>query len=456
MSSSVLVVDDDASIRESLRLFLERFGCTVTEAGSAEEALEQLSDAAPDLVISDLIMPGMSGFDLLESVKVSHPWLPFVIVTVCDEMEYTIEAIRRGAFDFLEKPLDLEKLRSIVEAASPGPYSRDSVQLQHSGEKLRRADENGPHIVGNAPLMRALYKQIGQLSDTRISVLIQGESGTGKELVARVIHESGVTHGLPFVAVNCSVLAEGLLESELFGHVKGAFTSAIRGKRGKFTLAGEGTIFLDEIGDISPSFQAKLLRVLQEHEFEQVGGEETLPMRARVIAATNRDVRRLVRDGVFREDLYYRLNVARIDVPPLRERLVDLPQLVLHFLSKIESELHRGVYKVSYETIEQLGQHSWPGNIRELENVLTKSVLSSKGSVLELVPDFQQGTTELGEGDGDMPGDAQLLSLVELEKRHIIRVLTSLRWDKTRTCAVLGISRPTLNSKIRAYGIERE
>ncbi|MGE5499934.1 MAG: sigma-54 interaction domain-containing protein, partial [Syntrophothermus sp.] len=282
-------------------------------------------------------------------------------------------------------------------------------------------------------------------------VIIQGESGTGKELIAKIIHYSGITKEHPFVAVNCSALTETLLESELFGHVKGAFTGAIRDKKGKFELAGEGTIFLDEISEISPSIQVKLLRVLQEKEFERVGGETSIPLKARVVAATNRDLYELVRSGHFREDLFYRLNVFRIDIPPLRERKEDIPLLAVHFLSKINRELHKQVCKIPYDAMEKLMNYEWVGNVRELENTLLQAVVLSKSDVLEKENILiRNNTGEKSSGFCD-----EMISLDEVMKKHIKYVLDGVKWEKQKACRVLGITEPTLRSKIRSYNLAR-
>ncbi|MBL0176724.1 MAG: sigma-54-dependent Fis family transcriptional regulator [Ignavibacteria bacterium] len=312
MTGKVLVVDDDQSIRQSIELFLVRAGLDARAAHDGFHALEIMKGWNPDLCIVDVKMPGMTGLELLDTLKAAHPSLPVIIITAYDEMEYTIEAIRRGAYDFLEKPIDIDRLKVVVGSAL------EQQQLSRRTNAMQAAPETGNGgitIIGSTPPMKQIFKHIGQVSNSRITVLLQGDSGTGKELIARVVHESGVTRGLPFVAVNCTVLAEGLIESELFGHVKGSFTSADREKKGKFELAGDGTIFLDEIADVSPAFQAAAARAAGARV--RTGGRGAQPAAlARVIAATNKDLWRLVRDGAFREDLYYRLSVFRIDVPP--------------------------------------------------------------------------------------------------------------------------------------------
>jgi transcriptional regulator with PAS, ATPase and Fis domain len=291
-----------------------------------------------------------------------------------------------------------------------------------------------------------------KISANRVNVLIQGESGTGKELITKIIHYTGVTKRHPFIAVNCTALSENLLESELFGHVKGAFTGAIRDKKGKFELAGEGTIFLDEISEISFNLQVKLLRVLQEREFEKVGGEATIPLKARVVTASNRVLEDLVQEGNFRDDLYYRLKVFTIEVPPLRERRDDIPSLVVHFIKKINKELHKNVWKIPYEVMELLQRHEWVGNVRELENTLLQAVVLAKGDVLEkeylLLNNYRHQRND--------NSDPSRLSLSEIEKKHIKLVLDSVDWDKPQASKILGIAKTTLYKKIETYGLKTE
>ena len=308
-------------------------------------------------------------------------------------------------------------------------------------------------LIGNSPAIYDLYKKIGKVSSNRVSVLIQGESGTGKELAARIIHNSGITKNKPFIPVNCSALTETLLESELFGHVKGSFTDATRNKKGKFELAEDGTIFLDEISEISAALQVKLLRVIQEKEFEKVGGEETVPMRARLIVATNKNLGDMVQRGKFREDLYYRLKVFSINIPPLRERKSDLPALVIHFLRKINTELCKNVTIIPYEVMELLQECDWTGNVRELENTLMQAVILAKGTILE--KEFiLMGGMDHHNGSSNLPADTKL-SLAELERNHIKIVLDEVNWDKKEACKILGIAKTTLYNKLEIYGIKK-
>ncbi len=320
-----------------------------------------------------------------------------------------------------------------------------AAQVQQAGE-----------ILGKSPQIREIWKQIGAVSTTRAPVLIAGESGTGKELVARGIHLASTERDCPFVAVNCTALAQGVLESELFGHVKGAFTGAFADRPGRLELAGKGTLFLDEIAEIPMELQAKLLRVLQERTYERVGDARPMPLEARVIAATHRDLAQMVAKGTFREDLYYRLRVVEITLPPLRDRVNDIPVLVEGLLAKINRDLGKDVRYVTPAALAKLGAHSWPGNIRELENTLTRAVVMAKGDVLDetLLPIGAAAVATAGGGDRDHAGE--LPTLREIERSHIARVLVHTEWNKRRACAVLDISRPTLDRKIEEYGLRRE
>ncbi len=357
-------------------------------------------------------MPGKDGIEFLKFVKSQDSNIPVVLMTAFDDVEVTIEAMQLGAYDYIEKPIDKEKLKFLVERALNTKYLSQRLELIDS-----ESVESGKvykTLIGKSEAVRSITKNVGRISSNRVTVLIQGESGTGKEVVSRFIHYAGITRDDPFIAVNCTALAETLLESELFGHERGSFTGADRNKKGKFELAGNGTVFLDEISEISLKLQAKLLRVIEAREFERVGGEKTIPMGARIIAATNRKLEKLVETGKFREDLFYRLSVFTIDVPPLRERKEDIPELTVHFLNKINRELHRNVRKIPYEVIELLQNYNWIGNVRELENTLIQAVVLSKGEVLEkeniLLRPEEIESVKKGHRD---------LSLATLEKEHI-------------------------------------
>lgn len=445
----IFVVDDDESIRETLCNFLKREKYEVNSAVDGADGLEKIKRTLPDIVISDIRMPSMNGLDLMIAVKEFNPNIHFILMTAYDDMETTIQAIQKGAYDYIEKPLEISKLKIIIDRALNNKILSDRLDSVIEANDFEKKNKN--IIVGKSHLIKAVYKKIGQVADNRVTTMIQGESGTGKELVAKAIHYSGVTKDAPFIAVNCTALTETLLESELFGHVKGSFTGSIRDKKGKFELAGEGTLFLDEISEISPNLQVKLLRILQEKEFERVGGDYVVPMKARIIVATNKNLQRLVDSGKFREDLFFRLNVVTIEVPPLRDRKDDIPLLVNHFLQKINIELHKNVSKVSKKALELLVNHEWVGNVRELENTLMHAIVLSSGDVLEegniLLRQVEKMHSEFD--------DITKYSLADVEKNHITNMLKAVHWDKPKAAKYLGVSLPTLYTKIENYKIRK-
>jgi len=442
----ILVVDDDRSTRETLEIFLNEIGFNVLLASDGNDGFEIYESEKPALVITDLKMPNIDGIKLLKMIKNSNTNIPVIIITAYDDMDTTIDAMKLRAYDYIEKPIDIAKLKFIIMRALE--TSMLSQKLENITSIYPAANDDNRKIIGKARAIKEIIKKVGQLSDNRVSILIQGESGTGKELLANVIHYSGITKEFPFIAVNSVALPETLLESELFGHTKGAFTGAIKEKKGKFELAGQGTIFLDEIADISLNLQTKLLRVLQEKEFARVGGEETIPMKARIIAATNKNLEELVRKEIFREDLFYRLNVFTINIPPLRERKEDIPDLVIHFLNKINKELHKNVIKIPYEVIDILQSYKWVGNVRELENTLMQAVVLAKGEVLER--DCILLKMKSDNSNKEILTD---LSLATLEKEHLEYVLNKVNWDKNEAAKLLKISRQTLYNKIKNYSI---
>lgn len=446
--STILVIDDDESIRRTLDKVLRKENYTVLTASNGSEGIRVVAREHPAVVISDIRMPEMDGLEALQRIKGIDKSIAVIIITAHDDMQSTIKAMQHGAYDYIEKPLDIDRLLVTVRRALDAQKMSERLEALISESSQGYDLENV--LIGRTPAMRDIYKRIGSVSTSKVTVLIQGESGTGKELIARAIHFNSQERSEPFIAVNCTALTETLLESELFGHMKGAFTGATSDKKGKFELGGEGTVFLDEIGEMSTNLQVKLLRVLQEREFERVGGEKTIPMNARVMAATNRDLTRLIQEGKFREDLYYRLKVVTIDVPPLRNRKEDIPLLVEHFLHEINTELHRKVMKVPGDVLELLIRHPWPGNVRELKNVLMQAVVLSLGDVLLKenillhrlpVPSQQEQ-------------DSVRLSLAEMEKRHIKRVLDAVGWDKRKALEILSISKPTLYKKIELYDLK--
>ena len=446
----ILVIDDDQSIRKTLTSYLKKQNYEVLSAENGTVGIEIVKNELPDLVITDIRMPGADGFEVLKNVKEIDPHIHVIIITAFDDMQTTVKAMQQGAYDYIEKPLEIDNLKITILRALENKKLSDQLNTFVNEKTEEYLVENT--LIGKTPQMRQVYKKIGQVSSSRVTVLIEGESGTGKELVARAIHYSGVTKTHPFVAVNCTALTESLLESELFGHVKGAFTGSIRDKKGKFELAGEGTIFLDEISEISPNLQVKLLRILQQKEFEKVGGELLIPMRARIIAATNKNLNELVKAGKFREDLYFRLKVFSIDIPPLRERIEDIPFLVSHFLNKINLELHKNVNKIPEEVMEILKNNYWVGNVRELENTLMQAVVLSSDDVLlkeNILLRKSENITSIQEEI--QSAKPEFISLEELEKRHIKNILDALKWDKNKAHKILGISLPTLYSKIEHY-----
>ncbi|MHB8854904.1 MAG: sigma-54-dependent transcriptional regulator, partial [Ignavibacteriaceae bacterium] len=439
----ILVIDDDQSIRKTLTSYLKKQNYEVLSAENGLNGIEIIKNELPDIVITDIRMPGADGFEVLKKVKEIDPHIHVIIITAFDDMNSTVKAMQQGAYDYIEKPLEIDNLKITIQRALENKKLSDQLDTYVNEKKEEYLLENT--LIGKTPQMRQVYKKIGQVSSSRVTVLIEGESGTGKELVARAIHYSGITKVHPFVAVNCTALTESLLESELFGHVKGAFTGSIKDKKGKFELAGEGTIFLDEISEISSNLQVKLLRVLQQKEFEKVGGETLMPMKARIIAATNKNLVELVKTGKFREDLFYRLKVFSIFISPLRERNEDIPVLVSHFLNKINLELHKNVNKIPEDVMEMLKNHFWVGNVRELENTLMQAVVLSSDDVLLKENILLRNSEQLSLIAKDTEqSKVEFISLEELEKKHINNILNALKWDKNKAHKILGISLPTL------------
>ena len=422
----LLIIDDDESIRESLKIGLSQAGYKIFTAHDAFSGIEQIERFHPDLIISDLKLPKMDGIELLKKVKQYDASLPFIMITAYEDSSSTIEAIQQGAHDYIEKPLDIEKLKVTIKRAFESKKISEHLSITISKDSDEYKLENS--LIGKTTLMKDVLKKIGKVSMNRVSILIQGESGTGKELITKVIHYSGITKNEPFIAVNCTALSESLLESELFGHVKGSFTGAIKDKKGKFELAGEGTIFLDEISEISTNLQVKLLRVLQEKEFERVGGEISIPMGARIVTATNRNLQEYVNEGKFREDLFYRLKVFTIDAPPLRERKEDIPNLVIHLLKRINKNLHKDVRKVPIEVMEMLQNYKWIGNVRELENTLLQAVVLTEGDVLKA----ENLLLRTSPSRGNEIKPVQNLSLNEIARNHIELILNYVNWNKQK------------------------
>ncbi|HEX6909268.1 MAG TPA: sigma-54 dependent transcriptional regulator [Longimicrobium sp.] len=436
MSRNLLVVDDDPAVRSTFEFHLGRSGCAVASAESAEQALGMVHGFCPEIVITDVQMGEMSGLELLRRLHSLRPDIDVVVITGHEDMESAIGAMREGAYDYLVKPLELQQLDAVLERCF-----RDRALRRRLPPDDASAGGLSRQAVGRSPEMIEIFKLIGRLAGTRTPVLIRGETGTGKELVARAIHDHSPWAAEPFVAINCTAVAESLLESELFGHVKGSFTGAVADRRGRFELAESGTVFLDEIGDTSVAFQAKLLRVLQEGEFYPVGAERPRVTRARVVAATHRPVEELIGRGAFREDLYFRLRVVEIRIPPLRERRTDIPLLAQHLLARAAAELRKEVRVVPPAVMELLRAHDWPGNVRELENAMMRAVVLAQGPALR-VEDFALAGPPAG---GAAPGDAGSDSLDDVERSHVMRILSRSGGNKSQAARVLAISRPRLD-----------
>jgi two-component system, NtrC family, response regulator AtoC len=440
----VLVIDDDASIRESLEMYLQDKGLAVRTADTGNNGFGACVDYNPQVVILDIRLPDVSGLEILRRIVATCPDAKVIMITAYHDMESSIEAMRYGAYDYIQKPLSVRELdRSITRSLHISQASLSSPHLvdDDQGRILRK------RIVGNTRAMRSIFKFIGLLSCNRASVLIEGETGTGKELLARVVHESSLWKDQPFVTIDCTTLVESLFESELFGYKKGAFTGAVESKKGRIELASSGTIFFDEVGELPLPLQAKLLRFLEYGDFTRVGGNQTRQCEARIIAATNRNLKDLVQQGLFRQDFFFRLKVMTIRVPALRERIDDLPELVRFFLAKINQDLRTKVAKVERQAMEILKSYSWPGNVRELKNVLMKAVLESRGTVL--LADAVEAA--LAESSTELQDISELRTLEQVQREHILTAFTRCGGNVSATAKALGISRPTLRKRLNQY-----
>jgi two-component system response regulator AtoC len=448
----ILVVDDDEVTRKLLQEVLVKEGYGIHLAASGEDAARMIRKEVYPIILSDIRMVEMDGMAVLREVKKSGKRSAVILMTGFGSMEGAIEAIQEGAFDYVSKPFKMDDLKAVVSRAAK---HWESINSRPSGAgQVHRLEVASKGLIGKSPKIVEVYKTLARAALSSSNVLITGESGTGKELVARAIHDNSQRRARKFVAVNCGALAENLLESELFGHVRGSFTGAVSDKRGLFEEADGGTLFLDEIGDITPALQIKLLRVIQENEFKPVGATESRTSDVRVIAATHRDLDALVKSGKFREDLYYRLKVISIELPPLRERREDIPELVGHFLARFAEKNGKAVSHVSDEAMSLLKHYSWPGNIRELEHAIERAVAMTGTNVLfseDFPPEIARdsGTGPLSETGA--PADA---SLEELERAHIVKVLSETHYNKSKASEILGIDRATLYRKAQRYGID--
>jgi DNA-binding NtrC family response regulator len=448
--SHILIIDDDVASCRTLELHFRSQDHDVRVAHSVDAGLAAAKTTEPELIVLDIRMPGRDGLDGLPEFKQLYSNARVIMITAFHDMDSTIQAMKRGADDYIHKPIDIDELDAAVTRALRRVHPESAGEMLLSGDEVAKPGAN--IMVGRSRAMKEVFKIIGLIAPKPATVLLTGDSGTGKELVARAIHRAGANPSGPFIAVNCAALVETLLESDLFGHEKGAFTGAVSRQPGKFAMANNGTIFLDEIGELSPSVQAKLLRVLQEKEYIPVGGSEVKITNARVIAATNVELLGRVKEGAFREDLYYRLQVVTIHVPPLRERKADLFDLVPSLLARINREMHHKVTRVTGDVMDAFLAYDWPGNVRELENVLMKAVALCPGDAItrDLIPAAIHGT-----GDAhayDMRPAAQM-SLRDVEKAHIARVLEATRWHRGRACQILGISRPRLRRLMGQYAL---
>ena len=448
----LLFVDDDPKAGALMRRFCEGTEFTCEVHADPHAALEAFAREGADLVVTDLRMPGMDGIELVRRIRERDPEVPVIIITAYSTLDDAIEALRLGAADFIKKPFDMEEL--LVVAAR----TLERARLRRENRMLRRqlrAERARGGMVGRSEAMRRIEALVERVADVRCPVLIQGESGTGKELVARALHERSPWSERPFVVIDCGALTETLLESELFGHEKGAFTGADRTRQGLLEAASGGTVFLDEIGNISPALQAKLLRVVQEGEITRVGGVRPIRVDVRFVAATHRDLEAMVREGGFRHDLYHRLNVVRIALPPLRDRREDIPLLVQHFVEEFARRYGRTVRGFDAESMRRLMDYHWPGNVRELRNVVERHVALADGPELRL-----EGLEPAPEPPGHAPGeggaiDADLPTLAELERRYILKVLERFGGSRERAAAALGINKSTLWRRLQRYGAGR-
>ncbi len=455
---TILIVDDEKHYRLILSEVLQEEGYDSFTAGSGMEALDILKSQIIDLVLTDVKMPGMTGIDLLENIKEINPDLPVIIMTAFGSVEKAVEAMHKGAYTFILKPFENEALiAQIAKSISMYRIVQENARLRDAVQSRFQFD----NIIGKSKPMQKLYDIIRKVAPTNAAVLIEGESGTGKELVAQSIHYNSRRKDHPLVAVNCAAFAESLLESELFGHEKGAFTGATALKKGRFELADKGTLFLDEIGELSMPLQVKLLRVLQEKTIERVGGTTPIPVDFRLIAATNKTLEDEVAENKFREDLYYRLNVVKAVIPPLRDRQEDVPLLINHFIEKFtrEAGADSRVTGISKEAARILCDHAWNGNVRELENVIERSVILAAGDIItpaDLPPGIRQAPANTVDLEGIPEGVGLVETLAAVEKRMIIRAMTLSGNVQTRAAQILGIGKSGLNQKLKKYNLDKE
>jgi DNA-binding NtrC family response regulator len=456
MKKRVLLIDDEARVRASLKAVLEPTYETI-QAADAQKGLELFRKEAPHLVLLDVILPGTDGLSLLQTLRAEDRTAPVIMLTGTKSVKTAVDAMKFGAADYLSKPFDVEELRIIVERALQDQELQREVKQLRAQVVRRYAFHN---LIGKSPSMQDIYTKIEQVADSRTTVLIAGESGTGKELVAKALHYNSGRRERPFIALNCAAIPETLIESELFGHEKGSFTDATARRVGQFELANTGTLFLDEIGDLSAMTQAKLLRVLQEREFTRVGGVQSIKVDVRIVAATNQNLEELVRKGQFREDLYYRINVIALYLPPLRERGEDVPLLAKHFLTKRIEEENRPPQEFSKDAVDLLSRYPWPGNVREMENIIEQAFIWSKGSdtiTPEHLPTIlKNDTRSTSLRDDTLAGRLSLeKAVMEFEREIILDALKRTNYIQTHAANLLGISRRMLKYRMDTLGIGR-
>lgn len=440
----ILIVDDEASIRNSLQGWFKMDGYRAEVAEDAYEALKKLQEGSFDIVLVDIKMPEMDGIELQKKIKEIDKNIITIIITAYATVETAIQAMKDGAFDYITKPIDPDELsRLIKKAIEQRRLIAENILLRGKIEELQSLDE----IIGESPQMKKVMEMVETVAGTDSTVMIRGESGTGKELIARAIHAKSRRRYFPIVTINCGAYPEGLLESELFGHEKGAFTGAMYTRKGKLEMANKGTLFLDEVGNISPKMQMDLLRVLETKKFTRLGGEKVIEVDFRVISATNRDLEQGIKDGSFREDLYYRLNVFTIFLPPLRERRTDIPLLAHYFLKKFSQSMNKDVREISGEALDVLMKYDWPGNVRELRNVIERAMVNVKGKRIEVDDLFFTFGSPYPKSEGE--------TLEDVEKAHISKILQKTGWNITKAAEILKIDRVTLYNKIEKYRLRK-
>ncbi|NWF91991.1 MAG: sigma-54-dependent Fis family transcriptional regulator [Syntrophaceae bacterium] len=450
---SVLIVDDEAGTRESIKMILKN-DYEVFLARDAEEAFAQIKAHSPDVILLDIILPDIDGLKVLEKIKENDPDLIVIMITATKTVKTAVEAMKLGAYDYVTKPFDVDELRLIINRAL------STQALEKEVRYLRKEIDKGfsfGNIIGKSKVMEDIFKVVRQIADSKSTVLIMGESGTGKELISRAIHYNSNRRNFPFVTINCAAIPETLIESELFGHERGAFTNAIERKLGRFEIAHRGTIFLDEIGELSLNTQAKILRFLEEKEFNRVGGSKTIKVDVRLITATNRDLNQLLKKGEFREDLYYRINVVPIVMPPLRERKEDIPLLLEHFIKKFNEENNKKVKGVSKEALERIMSYDWPGNVRELENLIERVVALTSNELIQAneLPFSLTNVPKLnGLKESVLEGKVSFSKAEEeFERDIILDALRKANYVQSRAAEILGISRRILKYKMDKLGI---